>query len=1291
MPQSAKRHIEEIQRRYLDAPAPLVATTANALEDIVTSIFGDPARIGYELLQNADDASAGEGLNNEVQLFLLHDHLVIRHRGVHFSPANVEAICRYGAFAAQDGAAEEKMYDLQKIGYKGIGFKSVFNISEKVWIMSGDYTFRFDKAHWAGRQLPWQIIPVFTPWEELPGPTQAFLKPEWVNFILEISPQVDKNEIKRKVAELFRHAYLVLFLRHIQLLELQYQDPRNGEVTPYRKLERSLKQGIFTLRKQEKGVWTEESRWQLARFQVAVPPAVQQTLQRLDKRSCPEKLKRTREVELSFAAKLGEGGTIVPLLRPRIFSYLPTEKQYEFPFLANCNFLLNEARTELLDEAWNEYLFEQIGYYQFEWFRQMAEDERFRYEFANLLVKYADSTPEARNRRLNDGVRRAQQEICFVPVLHATGLRKAPQTIVDVTGLSEELQEYGLVQGSFAEPLEIADPQIKNIERLFKAGANKFGREKLREAIRSSRHFQSPQKNARLLRFLFQRIRNLPAINEQLEWAEALAETPFLLCQDGALRPPGEVYFPGSPPDLPFAVELPFLHPSLLEVSAPEARPLREWLAELGVAPPLPRDIFRRALLPLIAQEQLKRSDILPLACFLARSQGQLEDSDFELLGLLPVLTTQGNLLPARECYCSIAYQPALPLEEWLGEDLFASPSYLEHAPDADWKRFWARIGLRQDMELELREGFFPFTPAFRKTHKLYIDFLKPYLPQFSSQGKHGLLNMLMPLYFDHTHTYEFAQQYWPILLGLKWKELRQKCAKARFFHSNGKAPIPSYFEFLTRVQPCFPALDGRCHPAAEVYSQSLQALIQDWAPISALALTPEQEELIGIRQELSLEECLDLLGQLAAPDEGVDKSRITALYHYMLSSRFQPEELQALLPEHPVQLLAINNTFQLPTRLLYFNLPRFAEKNNSPHFIFLDLNQEEALAFCALWGIPAIALQDLKLHAELAEHANTAELFEPHWVTKLPLIAALAAAERGQAYGAELKRLEQLAAGLQFTACRKLSLALFYEQKPLYQKEAYAWQQGQRLYYLLPWAEQRTLFELIEAVAAYFGLENISREIELLLALSQQQALEWLDERGIALNELPAPTLPAATPAPTAQPNRLLPIPPGKASKASPQVIAPNHALPTAKPAATVPAEANNQAIGRWGEQYVFENSLIQDYYHQLGITGLRLKWMNAKGESGAPYDFAVRLADKSLHYWEVKSSPAIDKSSFPISPRGFQFALQQADEYFLLRILGAGSAAPSATILQNPLRLLQEGKILAHGITLELVDEGP
>jgi hypothetical protein len=1284
MPTSAQEHITAIQARYLEAPAPLVATAANALEDIINSIFGDPARIGYELLQNADDASAGEGLNNEVQLFLLHQHLVIRHRGLHFSPANVEAICRYGDFAGAEAA--EKMYDLQKIGYKGIGFKSVFNIAEKVWILSKDYTFRFDKAHWGGRQLPWQIVPIYSPWEEAPAEAQAFLQPDWVNFILEISPSADKNEIKRKVAELFRHAYVLLFLRHIQRLELQYQDPRSGALTPYRKLERSLEQGIYTLKKAEKGIWTEESRWQLTRFQAPVPPQVQQSLQRLDKRSCPEKLKRAKEVELSFAAKLGENGAIIPLSRPRIFSYLPTEKQYEFPFLANSNFLLNEARTELLDESWNEFIFEQIGYHQFQWFQQLAADERFRYEFASLLVKYADNTPEARNRRLNEGVRRAQQDISFVPVLHQPELRKAPQTIVDVTGLSEGLSAYGIVKESFPEPLEIADPQIKHIERLLKAGANKFGREKLREAIRNSRHFRPPQQNARLLGFLFQRIHHLPDLREQLEWAEVLADTPFLLCQDGALRPPAEAYFPGQPPELPLPLELPFLHPALLDA---DGAPLREWLSELGVAPPLPQPIVRRALLPLIAREQLKRDEIVPLACFLARHQGQLESSDFERLGLLPVLTTRSNVLPAQECYCSAAYEPALPLEDWLDEDIFVSPHYLKQAPDVEWGRFWRRIGLRQDMELTLREGFFSFTPAFRKEYKAYLDFLQPFLPQHSRQARHGLLNMLTPLYFEHTQNYEFALKYWGILLGPKWKELKQKCAKAQFFHSNGKAPVPSYFEFLTRTQACFPARGGSCRPATEVYSQSLQELVQDWAPISALALTPEQEELIGLRQALALEDCLDLLEQLTLPEDEVDKARLSALYRYMLSRRFQPEELQALLPGRQICLLAVNNSFQPLDELLYFNLPRFAEKNDSPHFVFLELNPEEALAFCTLWNIPAIALQDLELQAEPAEKATPADLFELHWTTKLPLIAALSAATYGRSPAAELQRLENLTAELEFVACRKLSLALFYEEEPLYQKEAYAWKQGERLYYLLPWGEQRTLFELIETAAAYFALERIGREMGLLLVLSRQKALEWLQERGIELDETLAKPQPPKSNR-EAAPNRFLPVPPDQASKTVPIVIAPTRTLPPAQ-AAPPSAETNKQAVGRWGEQYVFDNKLIQDYYEQIGVAGVRLKWMNAQAESGAHYDFAVRLPDKSLHYWEVKASTAAEKVSFPISPRGFQFALQQADDYFLIRILGAGSAAPTATILRNPLRLLQEGRLLAHGLSLGFQDSEP
>ena len=56
-----------------------------------------------------------------------------------FTPANVFAIT--GIAEAAKNVSEEKV----EIGEKGIGFKSVFGIADKVYIQSGRFSFYFTK------------------------------------------------------------------------------------------------------------------------------------------------------------------------------------------------------------------------------------------------------------------------------------------------------------------------------------------------------------------------------------------------------------------------------------------------------------------------------------------------------------------------------------------------------------------------------------------------------------------------------------------------------------------------------------------------------------------------------------------------------------------------------------------------------------------------------------------------------------------------------------------------------------------------------------------------------------------------------------------------------------------------------------------------------------------------------------------------------------------------------------------------------------------------------------------
>ncbi len=80
--------------------------------------YADPVHFVYELLQNAEDQGA-----TEAQFALSADSLVFRHNGDPFTRADVKNITGLGNSA--------KSQEANKIGRFGIGFKSVFAITER--------------------------------------------------------------------------------------------------------------------------------------------------------------------------------------------------------------------------------------------------------------------------------------------------------------------------------------------------------------------------------------------------------------------------------------------------------------------------------------------------------------------------------------------------------------------------------------------------------------------------------------------------------------------------------------------------------------------------------------------------------------------------------------------------------------------------------------------------------------------------------------------------------------------------------------------------------------------------------------------------------------------------------------------------------------------------------------------------------------------------------------------------------------------------------------------------------
>ena len=93
--------------------------------------YSERSHFIYELLQNADDVHA-----TWINFVLTEDKLEIYHNGDEFNLANV-----YGVTGIENSTKDG---DWTKIGRFGIGFKSVFEVTDTPYIFSGKYHIRID-------------------------------------------------------------------------------------------------------------------------------------------------------------------------------------------------------------------------------------------------------------------------------------------------------------------------------------------------------------------------------------------------------------------------------------------------------------------------------------------------------------------------------------------------------------------------------------------------------------------------------------------------------------------------------------------------------------------------------------------------------------------------------------------------------------------------------------------------------------------------------------------------------------------------------------------------------------------------------------------------------------------------------------------------------------------------------------------------------------------------------------------------------------------------------------------
>lgn len=128
----------------------LHTTLTSAIQKLASDIYSSSSRFVVELIQNADDNSYESqvlpSFHLELNLRPTGGYVLSSNNEVGFRNANVVALCDIGGSTKTDAEVH--------IGRKGVGFKSVFKVSDRPFIFSRNFAFNFDSQAPLGHIVP---------------------------------------------------------------------------------------------------------------------------------------------------------------------------------------------------------------------------------------------------------------------------------------------------------------------------------------------------------------------------------------------------------------------------------------------------------------------------------------------------------------------------------------------------------------------------------------------------------------------------------------------------------------------------------------------------------------------------------------------------------------------------------------------------------------------------------------------------------------------------------------------------------------------------------------------------------------------------------------------------------------------------------------------------------------------------------------------------------------------------------------------------------------------------------
>ena len=323
----------------------LVSTVNDILNFLKGDLYTEEYHFILELIQNAED-NTYKVEKPKISFILETDKLIIKNNERGFSEGDIKAICNAGPLSST------KVNMVGYIGHKGIGFKSVFNITDVPEIHSNGYHFYFNKNEPLGIINPH--------WKE----DYNYLDEVDLGKTIFIFPFRDPEKIYVKLKrelEMF-DPELLLFLNKLRIIEIEIEG--EGRI----------------IEKVVKGDFVEIQ----CNSHVIRRLIIKKTL------DIPEEIKSKSiqgniKTEIIFAFPLDEDDNLISLKHSNVFAYFPL-RSYGFNFIIQSDFHTTANREALPEfKERNHWLIKQMPELFLLSIDFFKGNEKFKFQFYRYL------------------------------------------------------------------------------------------------------------------------------------------------------------------------------------------------------------------------------------------------------------------------------------------------------------------------------------------------------------------------------------------------------------------------------------------------------------------------------------------------------------------------------------------------------------------------------------------------------------------------------------------------------------------------------------------------------------------------------------------------------------------------------------------------------------------------------------------------------------------------------------------------------------------------------------------